>query len=73
MSDPIEPTYNMRNIMKRIKSLQMFTVERELPENFQFSGKVPYDMKIAEGMAYIKVYAIDLAEANQRVDEFLAS
>lgn len=67
------PAYNMRDIMKRIKSLQEFTVERVLPEDFAFTGTIPYDMKIMEGTAYIKVYAIDLAEANQRVDEFLAS
>jgi hypothetical protein len=68
-----EPIYNMRDLMKRVKSLQVFTVERELPEDFVFTGTVPYDMKINEGIAYIKVYAVDLAEANQRVDDFLAS
>ncbi len=73
MSLPTEPEYSMRNIMKRVKSLQMFTIERELPEDFQFTGKVPYDMKISEGIAYIQVYAVDLAEANQRIDEFLAT
>ena len=68
-----QPAYNMRDIMKRIKTLKQFTIERELPEDFAFTGQVPYDMKISEGMAYIKVYAINLAEANQRVDEFLAN
>ena len=73
MSLPTEPEYSMRNIMKRVKSLQMFTIERELPEDFQFTGKVPYDMKISEGIAHIQVYAVDLAEANHRIDEFLAT
>jgi hypothetical protein len=68
-----EPIYNMNDLMKRVKSLQVFTVERELPEDFVFSGTVPYDMKISEGKAYIKVYAVDLDEANQRIDEYLAS
>jgi hypothetical protein len=68
-----EPVYNMREIMKRIKTLQAFTIEREIPESFEFDGKVPYDMKIMEGIAYIKVYAVDVEEANQRVDEFLSS
>ena len=68
-----EPIYNMRDLMKRVKSLQQFTIERELPEDFAFTGQVPYDMKISEGMAYVKVYAVDLEEANQRVDEFLAN
>ena len=68
-----EPVYNMRDLMKRIKSLQQFTIEREMPETFVFTGQVPYDMKIADGMMYIKVYAADLNEANQRIDEFLSN
>ena len=67
-----EPIYNMNDLMKRVKSLQVFTVERELPEDFAFTGTVPYDMKVSEGTAFIKVYAVDLQEANQRVDEFLS-
>ena len=58
--------------MKRIKNLRQYTIERELPENFVFTGQVPYDMKISDGMAYIKIYAIDLDEANQRADDFLS-
>jgi hypothetical protein len=68
-----EPIYNMNDLMKRVKSLQVFTVERELAEDFAFTGTVPYDMKISEGIAYIKVYAVDLTEANQKVDDFLAN
>ena len=68
-----EPIYNMQEIMKRVKSLQLFTIERELPEDFAFTGTVPYDMKISGGTAFIKVYAVDLQEANQRVDEYLTS
>lgn len=68
-----EPIYNMQEIMKRVKSLQLFTIERELPEDFAFTGTVPYDMKISGGTAFIKVYAVDLQEANQRIDEYLSS
>jgi hypothetical protein len=63
----------MNDLMKRVKSLQIFTIERELPEDFVFTGTVPYDMKISSNTAYIKVYAADLSEANQKIDEFLAS
>ena len=70
MADPI---YNMNDLMKRVKSLQVFTIERELPEDFVFNGTVPYDIKIADGTMFIKVYAVDLDEANQRIDEFLSS
>lgn len=62
--------YNMNELMNRVKSLQIFTIERELPEDFVFTGTVPYDMKISDNTAFIKVYAADLSEANQRIDEF---
>lgn len=65
--------YDMNVIMNRVKNLQEFTIIRELPETFQFDGKVPYDMKITENTAYIKVYAVDIDEANKRVDDFLTS
>ena len=67
------PEYDMTKIMNRVKNLQEFTIEREVPEHFVFTGQVPYDMKISDGMAYIKVYAVDLDEANQRVDDFIKS
>jgi hypothetical protein len=65
------PVYDMDKLMSRIKSLQEYTIERELPEDFTFGGHVPYDMKISNGTAFIKVYAADLEEANDKVDEFL--
>lgn len=66
-----EPVYDITNIMKRVKSLQEFTIERELPEDFNFGGQVPYDTKIIDGIAYFKVYAADLSEANDKIDEYL--
>lgn len=65
------PLYHMDQLMKRIKNLQEFTIERELPSDFAFDGRVPYDMKISNGTAYIKVYAEDLDEANDKIDDFL--
>lgn len=68
-----EPIYNMRDVMKRIKTLQVYNIERDLPEDFNLSGKVPYDIKITEDKIFLKVYAISLDEANQRVDEYLSN
>ena len=59
--------------MKRIKSLHEYTIEREVAENFAPNGTVPYDIKIVKNIATIKLYAIDLDEANQRVDDFLSN
>lgn len=65
------PVYDMDKLMTRIKSLQEFTIQRELPEDFTFGGQIPYDIKISDGNIFIKVYAADLNEANDKVDDFL--
>lgn len=61
----------IENLMQRIKSLQEFTVETELPDNFEMNGRVPFDMKIVENKAYVKVYAVDYEEAQNKVYEYL--
>ncbi len=67
------PAYDINQLMNRVKSLREFTITREVPEDFEFNGKIPYDMKISEGMMSIKVYASSIQEANARVDEFLVN
>lgn len=57
--------------MQRIKSMKEFVVESEIPDNFEFRGKIPYDMKIVDGVGYFTVYAVDLNEAQTKVEEFL--
>ena len=61
----------IESLMQRVKSLQEFTIETDLPEDFHMSGKVPYDIKIIENKAFVKVYAADLEEAQNKVYEYL--
>lgn len=63
------PTIN--EIMQRIKSLRQFTVSRELSEGHQFNGQIPFDITVKGSTARFKVYAVDLSEAETKVDEFL--
>lgn len=64
-------TITIENLMQRLKSLQEFTVETEIPENFEMNGRVPFDMKIVENKAFVKVYAVDYEEAQNKVYEYL--
>lgn len=57
-------------IMERIMNLQEYEVQYTLPEDFQFSGVVPYDMSISAGVAYVKVVASSLEEALKKVELF---
>ena len=38
-----------------------------VPENFEFRGTVPYDMRIVGDQAYVKVYALNDEEAAPKV------
>ena len=67
------PAYDIKAIMDRVKSLRQFTVTRELPENFVFTGQIPFDMTVKENVAKFKVYAVDINEAEEKVDKFLLS
>jgi hypothetical protein len=65
------PSMTVEDLMQRVKSLQEFTVETDLPDNFQMNGKIPYDIKIKGNKAFVKVYAADLQEAQNKVYEYL--
>jgi hypothetical protein len=58
-------------VMDRIKALQEFEVKTTLPEDFRFTGRVPFDMQIVGDEVTIKVLALTLDEAMMRVDSFL--
>ena len=58
-------------IMDRIKALQEFEIKTTLPEDFQFKGKVPFDMEIVGDEVTMKVFATSLEEAMNRADAFL--
>ena len=58
------------HIMDRIKNLREFEVQYTVPETFNFSGPVPFDMSISAGIAYVKVIAVTLEEAMKKVENY---
>ncbi len=62
---------DIADVIHRIKALQEFEVKTTLPDGFRFRGRVPFDMQIEGEDVTIKVLALNLEEAIQRVDMFL--
>jgi hypothetical protein len=57
-------------IINRIKRLEQFVVKVPVPDDFAFSGAVPFDMEIAGSTAMVTVWAASEAEAQRRAEEF---
>jgi len=60
-----------QDLINRAKSLKEFVVERELPENFEFYGKVPFDIYVKDGIGKFKVVALNENDAAVEVDNYL--
>ena len=63
MSDYLE-------VIDRARRMQDFEVQVTVPEDFQFSGAVPYDMEIVGDQAFVVVPAMTIEEAVQKANEF---
>jgi hypothetical protein len=63
-------TNTIRQVLDRIKGLQQFVVRVPVPEEFQFSGAVPFDMEIVGRVAMVTVWADSEGEAQQRAEQF---
>jgi hypothetical protein len=63
-------TDTIKQVLDRIKGLQQFVVRVPVPEEFQFSGAVPFDMEIVGRVAMVTVFASTHEEAQQRAEEF---
>jgi len=61
-----------RDVINRIKNLQLFEVQVTMPKQFQFSGSVPFDMEILGDQAFVKVYAETIEEATRIAKEYLS-
>ena len=59
------------NLIFRAKNLQEFSVTVDLPENFRFNGKVPYDLLIDGDKITMKIHAVSLQEATDRALQYL--
>lgn len=63
-------TDTIRQILDRIKGLKQFVVRVPVPEEFRFTGAVPFDMEIVGSTAMVTVWALTQAQAQQRAEEF---
>lgn len=63
MSDYLE-------VIDRARRMQDFEVQVAVPEDFRFSGTVPYDMEILGNQAFVVVPALTIEEAVQKANEF---
>lgn len=66
-------TDTIQQVLNRIKGLQQFVVRVPVPEEFRFTGTVPFDMEIVGSVAMVTVWAADQTEAQQRANKFFQS
>ena len=64
MTEPI------KQVLDRIRELKQFVVRVPVPEEFRFTGAVPFDLEIVGNIAMVTVWAADQAEAQQRAEQF---
>ena len=63
-------TDTIKQVLDRIKGLKQFVVRVPVPEEFRFTGTVPFDMEIVGSVAMVTVWAADQTEAQQRAKKF---
>jgi len=63
-------TEPIKQVLDRIRGLKQFVVRVPVPEEFRFTGAVPFDLEIVGSIAMVTVWAADQAEAQQRAEQF---
>ena len=64
-------TTDINQVMKRLKNLQEFEVCIDIPDEFIFSGTMPFDMIIdRDQSARVLVIAETQQEAEEKVEQF---
>ena len=62
---------DISQIIERMKNLREFTVEVDLPDDFELHGIMPFDISIKKNKGWFKVYALTMEEATEKVNEFV--
>ena len=60
-------------LINRVRSLQEFVVEIELPEDFAIRGYIPFHITIRDGVLTARVLAVSPEDAQHMVQRFLES
>jgi len=63
-------TDTIKQVLNRIQELKQFVVRVPVPEEFCFTGAVPFDMEIVGSIAMVTVWALTQEEAQTRAEEF---
>ena len=66
-------TDTIQQVLERIRGLKQFVVRVPVPEEFRFTGAVPFDMEIVGSVAMVTVWAADQTEAQCRAEKFFQS
>jgi len=66
-------TNTIKQVLERIRGLKQFVVRVPVPEEFRFTGAVPFDMEIVGSVAMVTVWAADQTEAQARAEKFFQS
>ena len=60
----------IKQVLDRIRGLKQFVVRVPVPNEFRFTGAVPFDMEIVGSVAMVTVWASSETEAQARAEEF---
>jgi hypothetical protein len=60
-------------LINRVRSLQEFAVETELPEDFAVHGYIPFHITIRDGVLTARVLAVSEQDAQDQVQRFIES
>jgi hypothetical protein len=60
-------------LINRVRSLQEFVVETELPEDFAIHGYIPFHITIRDGILTARVLAVSEQDAQDQVERFIES
>jgi len=63
-------TDTIKQVLERIRGLKQFVVRVPVPEEFKFTGAVPFDLEIVGSVAMVTVWAATQEEAQTRAEQF---
>ena len=63
-------TDTIKQVLDRIQGLKQFVVRVPVPEEFRFTGAVPFDLEIVGSVAMVTVWAATQQEAQDRAAQF---